>query len=159
MSRLLRIYLRDHHAGSGAGIRLAERLTANPDPAIAGPGARLRDEIGADIAMLEHVMRLVDARTSRIKDLLVIAGERAGRLKLNGRLLTRSPLSDLVEIEALLLGVTGKRELWRAAESIARTDARLAGVDFASLEARADDQIERLEDLHRAAATRLRDAK
>jgi hypothetical protein len=158
MSNLLRIYLRDHHAGSRAGIRLAERLAANPDPAIAQTGARLRDEIQADIGQLEHVMQLVDARPSRIKDLLVVVGERAGRLKPNGRLLTRSPLSDLLEIEALLLGVTGKRELWRALRGATSTDARLAGVDFESLEAVAGDQIARLEELHRGAAAGLRDA-
>ena len=35
-----------------------------------------------------------------------------GRLKLNGRLLRRSPLSDLLELETLVVGITGKQALW-----------------------------------------------
>ena len=34
-------------------------------------------------------------------------GEKAARLKLNGRLLARSPLSSLEEVEMLRLGVEG----------------------------------------------------
>ncbi|HEY5356166.1 MAG TPA: hypothetical protein VIJ82_00465 [Streptosporangiaceae bacterium] len=34
--------------------------------------------------------------------------EKAGRLKFNGRLRARSPLSNLVELELLRLGVEGK---------------------------------------------------
>ena len=35
-------------------------------------------------------------------------GEKAGRLKFNGRILSRSPVSDLEELELLRLGVEGK---------------------------------------------------
>ena len=50
-------------------------------------------------------------------------GEKAGRLKLNGRLLTRSPVSDLEELELLRLGVEGKAAGWRTLRTLADTDS------------------------------------
>jgi hypothetical protein len=41
------------------------------------------------------------------------AAEKAARLKLNGRLLSRSPVSSLEELEMLRLGVEGKAAGWR----------------------------------------------
>jgi hypothetical protein len=52
-------------------------------------------------------------------------GNLAGRLKFNGRLLARSPLSDLEELELLLLGVEGKAAGWRTLRTLADTDTRL----------------------------------
>ena len=46
-------------------------------------------------------------------------GEKAGRLKFNGRLLARSPLSDLEELEMLRLGVEGKAAGWRTLRTLA----------------------------------------
>ena len=54
------------------------------------------------------------------------AGEKAGRLKLNGHLTSYSPQSRVIELEGLVVGVTGKRCLWvgaaphRAAGAAAR---------------------------------------
>jgi len=42
------------------------------------------------------------------------AAEKLGRLKLNGRLRGYSPLSRLLELEMLHIGITGKLELWQA---------------------------------------------
>ena len=42
-----------------------------------------------------------------------IAGQ-LGRLKLNGRLVSRSPLSDVIELEMLVVGITGKQALWES---------------------------------------------
>jgi hypothetical protein len=52
-------------------------------------------------------------------------GEKAGRLKSNGRLFTRSPLSDLEELEMLRLGIEGKAAGWRTLRTLADTDTRL----------------------------------
>ena len=41
-------------------------------------------------------------------------GELIGRLKANGRFRQRSPLSNVVELELLALGIMGKRKLWEA---------------------------------------------
>ena len=52
-------------------------------------------------------------------------GEKIGRLKFNGRLLGRSPLSDLEEVELLRLGVEGKVAGWRTLRTLADADPRL----------------------------------
>jgi hypothetical protein len=81
-------------------------------------------------------------------------GEKAGRLKLNGRLLSRSPLSSLEELEIMALGVAGKAAGWRTLRRLADTDPRLDRGRLDELAARAGSQLELLEDL-RARAARL----
>jgi hypothetical protein len=79
--------------------------------------------------------------------------EKAGRLKLNGSLLSRSPLSDLVELEGLALGVQGKLAGWRLLKAL--DDPRLDGTELDRLIARAEDQAERLETLRLATGQRV----
>ena len=152
MTKLLAIYLMDHHAGSVAGAALARRA-ARHNSGLAG-GAALHDvarQIDEDRHTLEHVMRTLDVRPSPIKVALARAAEAAGRLKLNGRFVSRSPLSAVVELEALSLGILGKRKLWQALE---RTTAVAAAgqVDFAALAERAHDQHRVVEATRREAA-------
>ena len=119
----LSIYLRDHHAAGVAGTRLARRIARTP-----GKTDDLRrgaSEIEQDLIELEAIMRRLDVQPDVIKDALARIGERLGRLKPNGRLRERSPLSDLLELETLLVGITGKRALWlslRAGTSVPRED-------------------------------------
>jgi hypothetical protein len=71
--------------------------------------------------------------------------EKLGRLKPNGRVLSYSPLSRLIELEGLALGITGKMLLWRAlGETLGPT---YAGADFSALAERADAQRKELEPL------------
>jgi hypothetical protein len=69
--------------------------------------------------------------------------EKFGRLKLNGSLISYSPLSRLEELEILALGVEGKLRLWRTLER--RTDSGPKGANLPALLARARSQLERLE--------------
>ena len=48
-------------------------------------------------------------------------------------------------LEALVLGITGKRSLWRALNSASRTLPQLARLDYGGLENRAIEQCERVE--------------
>jgi hypothetical protein len=64
----------------------------------------------------------------------------------------RSSARDLLELEALIAGVSGKLQLWRGLGEIASTQPRLRGFDFAGLSRRAEDQRRRLEGLHAPAA-------
>jgi len=50
--------------------------------------------------------------------------EKAGRLKLNGRLLGRSPLSDVLELETLRVGIEGKAAMWRALNTLKGDEER-----------------------------------
>jgi hypothetical protein len=119
----LSIYLRDHHAAGVAGTRLARRIARTP--ATTDDLRRVASEIEQDLIELEAIMRRLDVQPDVIKDALARIGERLGRLKPNGRLRERSPLSDLLELETLLVGITGKRALWlslRAGTSVPRED-------------------------------------
>jgi hypothetical protein len=79
--------------------------------------------------------------------------EKAGRLKLNGRLTSYSPLSRVVELEALSIGVEGKLAMWRALKRIADEDPRLDAEQLDALVKRAQSQRRRLE-RHRLNAAR-----
>jgi len=152
MGKLLAIYLNDHLAGATAGVELARRLRAsNEDDPEFGPAlAEVCAEVEADRETLKAVMDRLGVGQSRLKPLAAVLGERVGRLKLNGRLRGYSPLSRLVELELLQIGVVGKRRLWRALEHTHRGD--LSGFDFGALVERASEQLRRLEALHLKAA-------
>jgi hypothetical protein len=153
MADLLAIYLNDHLAGSTVGLELTRRARGSNEGSELGDFlAELVAEIEQDRAALEEVMTAVGAGRDRLKVAGAWAGEKAGRLKLNGSLLGYSPLSRVVELEALALGVTGKLALWRMLRSLG--DPRLAGFDFDELTVRAERQRDRLE-RHRLAAGRI----
>ena len=63
-------------------------------------------------------MRRLGVEPDRAKDTLSRIAERVGRLKLNGRLLRRSPLSDLLELETLVVGITAKQALWASLREV-----------------------------------------
>jgi hypothetical protein len=86
------------------------------------------------------------------KTVLAWAAEKVARLKPNGHVLTRSPLSRVVELEALRLGVEGKAAGWRTLRARAERDARLDGARLYELVKRATRQIDELERLRVEAA-------
>jgi len=152
MDELLAIYLRDHHAGASAGAALAQRAARNG--AGLDHGAELAEiarQIGDDRKTLERLMARLGVRPSAIKVAGARAGEVVGRLKLNGRLRQRSPLSNVVELEAMALGIIGKRKLWEALAGIPGLQ-ETGGVDLVELEARARQQHDRVETIRREAA-------
>ncbi|MGZ4633244.1 MAG: hypothetical protein ACXV2G_11335, partial [Actinomycetes bacterium] len=75
--------------------------------------------------------------------------------KLNGRIVGRSPLSSLIELEALVLGVHGKAACWRTLRVVAEHDDRLSPSQLDELTARAARQSAELEDLRRAVAAEV----
>ncbi|MFJ9948320.1 hypothetical protein [Kitasatospora sp. NPDC091207] len=81
---------------------------------------------------------------------LGLAGERIARLKPNGTLARRSPLSDLIELEAMRTGVEGKTAQWQALRAIADNDPRLDPDDLDRLIRRAAEQTRTLTAWHQA---------
>ena len=151
--RLLAIYLNDHLAGSAAGVELARRTRAsNRDEPEFGPAlAGICAEIEADRETLRALMDRLGIHRDPLKPLAARVGEKLGRLKPNGRVRGYSPLSRVVELEGLALGITGKMQLWRALE---RSLDSVEGFDFEQLGERAADQRERVEGLRLSAARR-----
>ncbi len=148
--KLLRIYLNDHLTTASAGAALARRaLRSNRDADLGALLAALAADLADDLESLESVMRERSLKPSALKRSLGVVGERIGRLKLNGRLVSPSPLSRLVELEGLGLLVAHNASLWRSLETI--------GVERASaLAERAERHVEALGAArHRAAPAAL----
>jgi hypothetical protein len=148
---LLATYLNDHFAGATAGLELARRAAGQNDGSELGVLlARLVGEVEEDRETLAAVMDAVGAGRDRAKVAAAWVGEKAGRLKPNGQLTGYSPLSRLIELEGLSLGIEGKRGLWEALRT--RSDARLGSFDFAALAERAARQRSEIEPFRLAAA-------
>ena len=150
-TRPLAIYLQDHLAGATAGSEVAHRTRdSNEDEGELGDFLKtLSRQIDEDRGVLIEMMDHLGIDRSRVKISGAWVGERLGRLKLNGQLTGYSPLSRLIEFEALAIGITGKRQLWESLRSCC--DAELARFDLDRLIARADKQLEGLA-THRGAA-------
>jgi hypothetical protein len=148
MRGFLGIYLNDHLAGAVGGVELARRAAhAHRSTGDGEQLRRLAADIAADRGALLAIMRSLEIPARRYKSLAGWMVEKVARLKLNGRLLSRSALSDLVELEGLLLGVEGKAAGWRTLLSIVGQEPELNAGQLRELLARADAQITLLEQL------------
>jgi hypothetical protein len=154
-SKYLATYLNDHLAGATAGGELVRRAARENEGSELGAFlSELAVEIAADRDTLETIMSELGVKTDRAKVAAGWAVEKVGRLKPNAQLRGYSPLSPLVELEGLLVGIQGKLALWRALAEIAEE----VGLDRARLEAlaaraegqQADVERHRLEVARRA---------
>lgn len=145
---LFGIYLNDHLAGATGVVELARRTAgANQGSDIGDVLARLEAEVVKDRAALRQMMAALDVPLRRYKVYAAWAAEKAGRLKLNGHVWSRSPLSIVVELEALRLGVEAKAAGWRTLRHVAEHDGRLDAAQLKGLLARARQQADILEEL------------
>jgi hypothetical protein len=150
-AELLGTYLNDHLAGSMVGVELARRARkSNEGTPLGRYLTELAKEIEEDRSSLKAVMARLDVGQDRLKMGAGWLGEKAGRLKPNNRLFGYSPLSRVVELEGLALGVEGKRGLWQVLRNL--QDPRLAEFDFDALLERARAQRDGLEERRLAAA-------
>ena len=154
--RVLGIYLNDHLAGATAGTELAHRVARTHRAQ--GQDGQLKGlavEVAQDRAALIGMMKALDIPVRAYKVCAAWVGEKAGRVKFNGRLLARSPLSDLEELELLRLGVEGKAAGWRTLRTLADTDRRLDPAHLDELMSRARRQADLLEELRVRAAEQV----
>ena len=150
-NQYLRIYLNDHLAGSVVGLDLARRAADhNKDNDFGEPLTRIADEIEEDRDSLVQLMEALDVPQNRVKQAMAWVTEKALRLKMNGQIVGYSPASRLIEIETLMLGVSGKLGLWRALEA-SGVDA--PGLELQDLIVRAIAQRDELERIRIEAAT------
>lgn len=151
---LLGVYLNDHLAGATVGTELARRAAAGQrDPAKREIMRRLAGEIREDRQSLLDIMSALGVPVRGYKVWAGWAAEKAGRLKLNGSLRARSPLSDLTELEMMRLGVEGKAAGWQTLRTLAEHRRELDAARLDRLLARAQVQSARLEELRTDAVT------
>jgi hypothetical protein len=147
----LAIYLNDHLAGATVGLELARRAHGSNSDNDYGPIlGGLAAEIAEDRETLIEIMDRLGIGQDRLKIAAAWVGEKVGRLKLNGQIFGYSPLSRLIELEGLSLGVEGKHSLWSALRHV--YGERLADVELDPLIARAAAQRETLEELRHQAS-------
>lgn len=113
---------------------------------------RLANDIDEDRRALLAQMARLGVRPRSDKAALARIAEVVGRVKPNGRLLRRTPLTSLFELEMMALGVVGKAAGWRALLTRAANDERLVVSEIEALVARADEQAATLEELRVRAA-------
>jgi hypothetical protein len=145
----LAIYMNDQLALGVLWREIARRAQReNAGSPLGAALDRVAGAIAEDVRTFEQLMGRVNVPRTPAKPLLAIAGERLGRLKLNGRLSGYSPLSRFEELDVLLMGIDGKVVLWTTLRDHAGLGARLPDVDFDGLIDRARRQRAELEPFH-----------
>jgi len=139
-------YLNDHLAGSVAALELLDRVVE----AYAGkPLERffreLRDDIRSDQEQLEELIAKLGLKESTVRKAGAWIAEKFSRPKIDLEGDSKPERGLFLALEALVLGITGKRSLWRALEAASRAVPGLARLDYSGLEKRAIDQCERVE--------------
>ncbi|SNR23157.1 hypothetical protein [Blastococcus mobilis] len=153
---LLGIYCNDHLAAATGGIELVSRmLGVHRGTAYEPRLEELLDELREERARLRSSMAALGLPVRQYKQVASWVGEKLSRGKLNGRVLSRSPLSDLVEFEFIATAVLAKRAGFETLRALAEVDHRLDAGLLERLIAQADKQHGWLADARREVATRV----
>lgn len=154
MNEFLGIYLNDQLAAGMLWREIARRSQrSNSGTELGEALTRVSAGIAEDVETFQRIMRRLGIRLNPVKIGLAIGAERMGRLKLNGRLGTYSPLSRFVELEILAMGIEGKKLLWTTLRDLAGLASRWPDVDFDDLIERAERQRADLEPFRVRAGT------
>ena len=153
---LLGIYCNDHLAAATGGIELVSRMIGVHKGTAYEPRLeQLLDELREERAGLRSSMAALGVPVRQYKQVGSWLGEKLSRLKLNGHLLSRSPLSDLVEFEFIATAVLAKRAGFETLREVAALDDRLDAALLDRLIAQADKQHDWLADARREVAARV----
>jgi hypothetical protein len=152
----LATYLQDHYAGSSAGIELFKRAAdQQSDPVVRTALAKMVQEVEEERTALERYLAAVGAKPDQLKNAGAWMAEKLSRLKPNGELLRRSPLSDVIELETLRIAVEGKAAGFRTLRALSDDEPHFDAAELDGLLTQAAQQIEDLEALRIATATRV----
>jgi hypothetical protein len=139
-------YLNDHLAGSVGALELLDRLieTYHEKP-LGSFFQNLREDIHQDQEQLKELIQKLGAGESAVRKAGAWIAEKISRAKIELSESSKAQTGLFLALEALVLGITGKRSLWRALQAASRTVPQLARLDYAGLEKRAIEQCERVE--------------
>jgi hypothetical protein len=137
-------YLNDHLAGSISALELiAHWADVHKGEPLGSFFVETEREIKADQDTLRDVMRTLEVEESKMRQVGAWAAEKVGRARLMIAGDEQGGLGLVLTLEGLIMGVTGKKLLWRAL-----TAAKLPQLDsynFEQLQRRAEQQVERIE--------------
>jgi hypothetical protein len=153
---LLGIYVNDHLAAATGGIELVSRMLGRHrqtefEPQLEELLGELRDERNG----VRRSLEALGLPVRQYKQLGAWIGEKLSRAKLNGHLVSRSPLSDLVEFEFIATAVLAKRAGFETLREVAAVDSRLDAAMLDRFIAQADKQHHWLADARREVAARV----
>jgi hypothetical protein len=140
-SQYLATYLNDHLAGAMGLLELLAYL----DSAQAGTDgeqfvAELRADVKADREELETLMRRLRIVKSQPRQAAAWLAEKVAELKLRVDDPANGALRLLAALEAVVIGIEGKRAMWRALAAAAADAPKLQGLDYDRLIQRAEAQ-------------------
>jgi len=142
--RELDSYLNEHLAGSVGALELLDHwINLYDGKPLAKFFSELRKEIDADQATLQGLMRALGTKESTVRPTAAWVAEKFGQLRFAVAGYEIGGLGLVLVLETLVMGITGKKLLWRALAA-----ANLPGtgnIDFVELEKRAEQQITRVE--------------
>jgi len=142
----LTTYLNDHHAGSLGAIEMIDHLIEIFERKPLGQFFKqLRGEIETDKQTLEKLIETIGADESAVKKAGAWVAEKFSRAKIRVSDSADDQLGLLHALEALMLGITGKRALWTALAAAAKSVPQLCQFDYEKLEQRAVEQRDRVE--------------
>ena len=139
-------YLNDHLAGSVGALELLDRMV---EACEGKPLERffrdLRDDVRKDQEQLEGLIEKLGASESTVRKAGAWIAEKLTRPRIDPGDGSQDEVGVFLALEAIVLGITGKRSLWRALHAASKTVPALARLDYPGLEKRAIEQCERVE--------------
>jgi hypothetical protein len=148
----LESYLNDHLAGSVSALELiAHWVEVHKGEPLGNFFAETEREIKADQDTLREVMRALGVAESKVRQAGAWAAEKVGRARLIIAGDEPGGLGLVLTLEGLIMGITGKKGMWRALA--AAKLPQLNGYNFDELQHRAEQQIQKIE-AERIRATR-----
>ncbi|GGA71280.1 hypothetical protein GCM10011490_22440 [Pseudoclavibacter endophyticus] len=151
---LFGLYLSDHLTGATAGAARLERMAAAYiDTPVYAQLSEVANQVRLEREFLRRVIDSLGVRPRRHRQATAWVGERVARLKANGRITRRSPMSLVLEAEIMRSAVVGKLGGWQ----VLRDHAELLELDpgvFDDLANSVSRQVETLDHVHAYARQR-----
>jgi hypothetical protein len=154
--KLLRIYLDDHLAFMVAELELIHRCWGSNQNTLLGDFlCMLENEVKAQQSIINDVVHRMGGKQSlpgRFKQNAAWVVEKLGRFKLNGKWLTYSSLSRVLELETLMAVAQERVALWDNLNGVAETDFRFEGITFSFFREQSQRHLDELNTRRRFAA-------
>ena len=140
----LTTYLKDHYAGSFAAVELIDRLiTATKDTHHCPFFLKLKSDVQADQEVLRTLFDHLGSEDSSVRNAAAWIVEKMAQVKLKFDGPIEAAMGRLQALEALLLGITGKRALWLALKAGMEP---VMEIDFHRLIQNAENQLRAVEE-------------
>jgi hypothetical protein len=137
-------YLNDHLAGSISALELiAHWVEVHKGEPLGRFFAETEREVTADQDTLRDVMRTLGVEESKVRQAGAWVAEKVGRARLMIAGDEQGSLGLVLTLEGLIMGVTGKKLMWRALAAVKLP--RLNSYNFEEPQRRAEQQIQRIE--------------